>query len=195
MRLVIGLGNLGSKYQRTRHNIGFLVLDTFFSTENVKFKPQKSYDYIESKGTIFIKPKTFMNLSGKAVTAAMTKHRIDEILVIVDDIYLPLGEIRLREGGGLAGHNGLKSIAAALGSKNFKRMRIGVDAPQEKDLANYVLSEFSQSEQKALDVTLDFAKELISVYLNNDFAEMVKYYSKRKKSYSEDIIHTQDRSV
>ncbi len=195
MRLIVGLGNPGKKYQKTRHNIGFIVLDNFFSKNDKQFKKQKNYDSVEYKGVISIKPKTFMNLSGKAVTAVQTKTRIDEILVIVDDIYLPIGEIRLRKSGGLAGHNGLKSIAEALGTREFKRMRIGVGSPDSKELSDYVLSEFSSNELKILDHTLSFTSELLDKYISEDFDEMVKYYSKKKKSYSESIMQTQDLSV
>ena len=195
MRLIVGLGNPGKKYQKTRHNMGFMVLDAFFSKIDKQFRKQKNYDFIEYKGVISIKPKTFMNLSGKAVTAVQTKTRIDDILVIVDDIYLPIGEIRLRESGGLAGHNGLKSIAEALGTREFKRMRIGVGSPNSKELSDYVLSEFSSNDLKILDHTLSFASELLETYISDDFDEMVKYYSKKKKSYSELIMQAQDLSI
>ena len=195
MRLIVGLGNPGSKYKNNRHNVGFLILDKIASEQSEIFKKQKNYDYIELSGVILIKPKTYMNLSGNAVTAVKTKYRIDEVLVVVDDIYLPLGEIRIRNSGGLAGHNGMKSIANALGNSNFKRMRIGVGAPVEKALADYVLSNFSKEDNETLDITLTFAKELLSKFIQNDFDEMVKYYSKEKKSYSEDLIHSQNRST
>jgi PTH1 family peptidyl-tRNA hydrolase len=195
MRLIVGLGNPGKNYQKTRHNMGFMVLDAFFSKIDKQFRKQKNYDFIEYKGVISIKPKTFMNLSGKAVTAVQTKTRIDDILVIVDDIYLPIGEIRLRESGGLAGHNGLKSIAEALGTREFKRMRIGVGSPNSKELSDYVLSEFSSNDLKILDHTLSFASELLETYISDDFDEMVKYYSKKKKSYSELIMQAQDLSI
>lgn len=195
MRLIVGLGNPGSKYKNNRHNVGFLILDKIASEQSEIFKKQKNYDYIELSGVILIKPKTYMNLSGNAVTAVKTKYRIDEVLVVVDDIYLPLGEIRIRNSGGLAGHNGMKSIANALGNSNFKRMRIGVGAPGEKALADYVLSNFSKEDNETLDITLTFAKELLSKFIQNDFDEMVKYYSKEKKSYSEDLIHSQNRST
>jgi PTH1 family peptidyl-tRNA hydrolase len=136
-----------------------------------------------------------MNLSGKAVTAVRTKTRIDDILVIVDDIYLPIGEIRLRGSGGLAGHNGLKSIAEALGTREFKRMRIGVGSPNSKELSDYVLSEFSSNDLRILDQTLSFTSELLEIYISDDFDEMVKYYSKNKKSYSELIMQAQDLSI
>lgn len=195
MRLIVGLGNPGDKYKNNRHNVGFLILDEIASAQMQSFKKQKNFDYIEHKGVILMKPKTYMNLSGNAVTAVKTKHRIDDILVIVDDIYLPLGEIRLRNSGGLAGHNGLKSIAKSLGTNDFKRMRIGINSPNEKNLADYVLSNFSKEEKEKLDITFAFSQELLEQYIQFDFDEMVKYYSRNKKSYSEKIVHTQDRSA
>jgi PTH1 family peptidyl-tRNA hydrolase len=195
MKLVVGLGNPGTKYRKTRHNIGFLVLEKYFSEHSLSFKKQKNFDYAEHKGTIFIKPKTYMNLSGNAVTAAKTKFKIDEVMIIVDDIYLPWSEIRLRRNGGLAGHNGLKSIATALGSKDFFRFRVGIGSPEQTDLSQYVLSDFSQTEQKEMKIVLDYTQQLLDKYVDADFDEMMKYYSKTKKSYSEEIIQTQDRSV
>jgi len=193
MRLVVGLGNPGKKYKYNRHNIGFAVLDSFIKKFDLKFKRRTKYDYLMSDDVLFIKPKIYMNRSGDAVTSVLTKYRIDEILVIVDDIHLPIGEIRIRKDGGNGGHNGLKSIVDALGSSEFGRIRIGVGAPFEKDLSNYVLSDFSKKEVSKLNVVFDLLNILLEDYRNSDYNQMINKYSKYKKSYSEKILDSQDR--
>lgn len=193
MRLVVGLGNPGKKYKYNRHNIGFAVLDSYIKKLDLKFKRRTKYDYLMSDDVLFIKPKIYMNRSGDAVTSVLTKYRIDEILVIVDDIHLPIGEIRIRKDGGNGGHNGLKSIVDALGSSEFGRIRIGVGSPFEKDLSNYVLSDFSKKEVSKLNVVFDLLNILLEDYRNSDYNQMINKYSKYKKSYSEKILDSQDR--
>lgn len=193
MRLVVGLGNPGKKYKSNRHNIGFTFLDFYLIKLNLKFKRRIKYDYLISDDLIFIKPKTYMNRSGDAVTSVLTKYRIDEILVIVDDIHLPIGEIRIRKSGGNGGHNGLGSIVNSLGSDEFGRIRIGVGSPNEKDLSNYVLSDFSKKEISTLNVVFDLLNILLESYQNSDLNQMINEYSKYKKSYSEKILKSQDR--
>jgi PTH1 family peptidyl-tRNA hydrolase len=187
MRLVVGLGNPGNRYQNNRHNIGFSVLDAFAADTGQQFKKQKLYWEIQYRDVLLIKPTTFMNLSGNAVTSAKTRHSIDEVLVVVDDIYLPLGEIRLRHRGGSGGHNGLRSVTDSLGSGEFKRMRIGVDAPASSELRDFVLSNFSVEECSILNQTYAFTTELLRCYLDADFDSMLSEFSKRKQSYSEQI--------
>jgi len=193
MRLVVGLGNPGKKYKSNRHNIGFAFLDSYFKAKNLKFKKRIKYDYLILDNVIFIKPKTYMNRSGEAVTSILTKYRIDEILVIVDDIHLPIGEIRIRKSGGNGGHNGLRSIVSTLGSTEFGRIRIGVGSPEEKDLSNYVLSDFSKEEILTLNNVFEILNILLENYQNNDFDQLINEYSKYKKSYSEKILKSQDR--
>ncbi|MDP8202987.1 MAG: aminoacyl-tRNA hydrolase [Candidatus Tenebribacter mawsonii] len=193
MRLVVGLGNPGKKYKSNRHNIGFSFLDLYFKKLDLKFKRRVKYDYLISDNLIFIKPKTYMNRSGDAITSVMTKYRIDEILVIVDDIHLPVGDIRIRKSGGNGGHNGLRSIVSSLGSDEFGRIRIGVGSPEEKELSNYVLSDFSKNEVATLNVVFDLLNILLESFQNSDFNQMVNEYSKYKKSYSEKILDSQDR--
>jgi len=195
MRLVVGLGNPGSKYRNNRHNTGFLVLDRFADNHDLSFKKKNKYDFLKSSEIIFIKPSTYMNRSGAAVTSILTGHRIDDILVIVDDINLPLGEIRLRHQGGYGGHNGLKSIGSTLGTDNFKRMRIGVNDPSGKNLSDYVLSDFSKDETRMLGIVFEFAELLLDEYVKYDFDQMVGKYSKLKKSYSEKIQDSQDQDT
>ena len=126
MKLIVGLGNPGLKYRYTRHNIGFLIADYFAKSNKVKFKFAKRFKWLEIDNSIIIKPKTYMNLSGSAVLSALSQFQIEDILVLVDDIYLSIGDFRMRKTGGDGGHNGLKSIYGAIGNYDFKRMRIGV---------------------------------------------------------------------
>jgi peptidyl-tRNA hydrolase, PTH1 family len=191
MKLIVGLGNPGNSYKHNRHNIGFLFLDYLLKEE--KFKKKKNYDFCIKKNTIFIKPKTFMNRSGTAITAVLTEHIIEDIMVIVDDINLPLGEIRLRHSGGSGGHNGLKSITASLGNPDYKRIRIGVNAPKQEDLSDFVLSNFSKSELSVVSEVFELTEKLIEIYTEKSFEDSLNLYSKIKKSYSEKN-KAQDRS-
>ena len=193
MKLVVGLGNPGEKYKSNRHNIGFLLLDKYGNKKNIFFKKRKYYLIAQDKDIVFIKPRTFMNNSGIAVTSILSKYKVEDILVIVDDVNLPLGDIRLRQEGGFGGHNGLKSIAYALGSEEFKRLRIGVSNPSGFNISDYVLSDFSEEEEKVLKVVFDFSVSLLEIYIESDFEQVLNYYSKYKKSYSEKIKESQDR--
>jgi len=193
MRLILGLGNPGDKYKTNRHNLGFMLLDEFCGKLNLEFKKHKNYFLARENDILFVKPRTYMNRSGVAVTSILTGNRIEDILVILDDINLPLGEIRLRQGGGYGGHNGLKSIGEALGTDNFKRLRIGINPPQQEDLSDYVLSDFDHQEMKVLNIALDFSRSLLGKYIESDFDQVLDYYSKNKKSYSEKVSETQDR--
>ncbi|MCF7792597.1 MAG: aminoacyl-tRNA hydrolase [Candidatus Cloacimonetes bacterium] len=193
MRLIVGLGNPGNKYKNNRHNLGFLLADRFASSKDINFKSRKKYDFCKLQDIVLIKPKTYMNRSGAAVTSVLTENRLEDILVIVDDIYLPVGEIRLRRNGGFGGHNGLKSIGEALGTDNFKRMRIGVGSPDKEELSDFVLSDFSSAENQKMQIVMQFAEDLLKEYVEYDFDQMVALYSKLKKSYSEKIQDSQDQ--
>jgi len=192
MRLIVGLGNPGKKYKSNRHNVGFLFLDSFLERENLRFKKRIKYDYLIQDNLIFIKPKTYMNRSGDAVTSVKTKYSVDEIVVIVDDIHLPIGEIRIRKSGGNGGHNGLRSISESLGTNDFTRIRIGVGSPEETELSDYVLSDFSKKDIETINIVFDLLNELLDCYKNEDLESMINQYSRLKKSYSEKILESQD---
>ncbi len=163
--LIAGLGNIGSEYSDTRHNIGFMVLDAFAKASNTVFESNRltSILKIKHKGRTFIliKPTTFMNLSGKAVKYWLDKEKIEQknLLVILDDIALPFGTIRIKPNGSNGGHNGLKSIDEMIGNNNYARMRFGVgnNFPKGKQ-ADYVLSNFGIDELKQLPNCLDKMK-------------------------------------
>ncbi|MEY2963879.1 MAG: hypothetical protein RL754_1140 [Bacteroidota bacterium] len=152
--LIVGLGNPGSEYENTRHNIGFLTLDAFAKASNVVFEPGRYAMTAEAriKGKIFrlIKPTTFMNLSGNAVRHWMQVEKIpiENVLVVVDDLALPFGSIRLRAKGSDAGHNGLKDIQAKLGRSDYPRLRFGIgDNFSKGRQVDYVLGEWNKDEQ------------------------------------------------
>ena len=143
MKLIVGLGNIGDKYSRTRHNIGFITVDYFAKSNNINFTKTKNYYYAKYSDAILIKPTTYMNLSGIAIQSVMTKFsNIDDILVIVDDLDLPFGKIRIRGKGGTGGHNGLKSITSTLNSDEYGRIRIGNGLPDLNEFRDLLVYKF-----------------------------------------------------
>ncbi|HXP90293.1 MAG TPA: aminoacyl-tRNA hydrolase [Fibrobacteria bacterium] len=158
MQLLVGLGNPGERYARTRHNVGFLALDALANRQGVSFSPGRAESLlaklrIADRDVLAAKPQTFMNLSGAAVQGLMAYHRIrpEDAYVVVDDTLLDLGRFRVRAGGSHGGHNGLKDIEARIGQA-YNRLRIGVGAkPEEWDLADWVLSRFEKEELADLE--------------------------------------------
>lgn len=155
MYLIVGLGNIGEKYQNTRHNIGFLVID--FITKNLSTtsinNPNFKSTLFKSGYNLFSKPTTFMNNSGTAVRSIMDYYKVDleNVIIIHDDLDLPFGTVRYKIGGGHGGHNGLKSLDSHI-TKEYIRVRVGIGKPQDKDdVANYVLSDFSKDEFEVLN--------------------------------------------
>lgn len=166
--LIAGLGNIGPEYELTRHNIGFLVLDRLADTEKLSFSTERLADKTEYKfkGKQFhlIKPNTYMNLSGKAVSYWLQELNIprERLLVIVDDVALPFGTLRLRTKGSRAGHNGLKNIELVLGSQDYPRLRFGIGNNYMKgQQVDFVLSRFTDEEFTALPAVMDKAIEMI----------------------------------
>lgn len=176
--LIVGLGNIGSEYQDTRHNIGFTVLDALAKASNIFFS-EKRYGSIceiniKNKTMILLKPSTFMNLSGNAVRYWMNEKKIpiENVLVIVDDIALPFGVVRLKGKGSDAGHNGLKNIKEVLDTQEYSRLRFGIgnDYPKGQQV-NYVLGQFTEDEKLLLpnriNTALDIIKSFVLAGLNN----------------------------
>lgn len=160
-RLVVGVGNPGAEYAQTKHNIAWLLLDSHpvAGRANWKSKFKGLFCDTDSKGSrvTFLKPQTFMNLSGESVQplAAFYKIPPEEILVIHDELDIPFGQVHFKMGGGLAGHNGLKSIASCLGTDNFGRMRVGIGRPVHGTVSDWVLSPFSKDQQIQLSMLLE----------------------------------------
>ncbi|NLX80990.1 MAG: aminoacyl-tRNA hydrolase [Proteiniphilum sp.] len=165
--LIVGLGNIGPDYENTRHNIGFMILDALAKASNVVFE-DKRYGFVaetrmKNKQLILLKPSTYMNLSGNAIRYWMQKEKIDKrnILVVVDDLALPFGTLRLKGKGSDAGHNGLKHIQSLIG-QDYPRLRFGIgnDFPRGSQI-NFVLEEFSDEEKQKLDERIDSSVDII----------------------------------
>lgn len=182
MKLVMGLGNIGKEYQNTRHNVGFMCLDRFATLHKLKAKTSRKYSYYEFKDCLLIKPKTFMNLSGEAYLSALSKHsEIEQVLVIMDDIELPLGQIRIRTSGGDGGHNGLKSILSKMPSIDVPRIRIGIGRPQETSTRDYVLDSFNSDELMIVEPALALIAKWLELYIRFDLNKLLDEYSKFMK--------------
>ena len=188
MKVVIGLGNPGKKYEKTRHNMGFLAVDSLrkkfnLSDEREKFQAFVSEKNIDGEKVIFFKPQTFMNLSGNAVIEIINFYKLDpkkDIVVIYDDMDLPFGDIRIREKGSSGGHNGIKSIISHIGEE-FIRIKCGIGA-KEKDAVEHVLGEFNQTEQKNLDKILENINNCIVEILNvQNLDRIMQKYNKKKE--------------
>lgn len=186
--LVIGLGNPGPRYVFTKHNVGFLALDKYEEAKknisNIKKISGKNFEGFSIENDIFIKPLTYMNASGEVLPYVFKKFgKIDESLVIIyDDIWLNLGEIRIRKNGSDGGHNGLKSIIAILKSTDFPRIRIGINNGYEHgsgNLANYVLSPFTQEEWTVLNKVLDYVTITIDLILEGRINEAMNKFNKK----------------
>lgn len=166
--LIVGLGNIGAEYTNTRHNIGFRILDAFAEASNLSFETGRYGDIahcrVKNKLLTLLKPSTYMNLSGNAVRYWLDQEKIDinHLLVLVDDIALPFGAIRLKPSGSDAGHNGLKNIAQMLGTQAYPRLRFGVgnDFPRGCQI-DYVLGNFTPEQEKELPARIDIACEAI----------------------------------
>ena len=154
-KLIVGLGNFGREYSQNRHNTGFIILDNFTnSIGDFEYNSKFDGDMLKSNGIIFLKPRTFMNLSGKSVVEVMNFFKIspNEILVIQDDLDLEFGKIKISTGSGDAGHNGIKDLISKLGTKDFTRLRFGIGRPEGfQPVEDFVLSNFSQDELDTLN--------------------------------------------
>ncbi|WNH08822.1 aminoacyl-tRNA hydrolase [Thalassobellus suaedae] len=169
--LIVGLGNIGEKYANTRHNIGFKILDYFAKEEDLTFETQKLGDVttykLKGRTFVFLKPNTYMNLSGKAVLYWLTKEKIplENMLVITDDLNLPFGSIRVKIKGSDGGHNGLKDIQEKLNTTKYNRFRFGIsDAFSKGKQIDYVLGEWTEEENKILKDRLDKSVALIKSF-------------------------------
>jgi peptidyl-tRNA hydrolase, PTH1 family len=172
MKVVIGLGNPGRKYAKTRHNVGFMVIDKFMKKYNVSHAKKYcnsliSECIIEGEKTLFVKPQTFMNASGRPIKEIVGRYdcKLDDILVISDDINLPLGKIRVREKGSSGGHNGLKSVSDHLNTTCFSRLRIGIGNCFSEDKKDFVLSRFAKGESSTIEDALEKAIKAINIWV------------------------------
>lgn len=183
--LIVGLGNIGPEYENTRHNIGFRVLDAFAKDSSLFFTLDRyalvSENKFKGRTFIFIKPTTFMNLSGKAVNYWMQKEKVtkENILVIADDIALPFGTLRLKPQGSDGGHNGLKNIQETLGTSDYPRLRFGIGNNfQRGRQVEYVLSEWTEEEKQILPEKLQLVKEMIISFATVGIQKTMSTYNK-----------------
>ncbi|MFV8829732.1 aminoacyl-tRNA hydrolase [Alkalihalobacterium sp. APHAB7] len=185
MKLIVGLGNPGAKYENTRHNAGFMVIDECADAMGIelnetKFKGVYGSAVIDGEKVFLLKPLTYMNLSGESVRPFMDYFKIDleDVLIIFDDMDLPVGQIRLRQKGGHGGHNGIKSLNAHLGTSEFKRIRMGVERPEPGvSVVNHVLGTFRAEEQDALNQAIKKATEACRYWLKNEFPNVMNQYN------------------
>lgn len=184
--LIVGLGNIGTEYTNTRHNIGFRVLDALAKASNLVFEDKRygAVTTLSVKGRqlILLKPSTYMNLSGNAVRYWMQQENIplERTLVVVDDLALPLGTLRMKGSGSDAGHNGLKHIAATVGTQGYARLRVGIgnDFPRGGQV-DYVLGEFSAEEERVLAPAIETAGEMVKSFCLAGIALTMNQYNKR----------------
>jgi PTH1 family peptidyl-tRNA hydrolase len=187
MYLIFGLGNPGSRYQFTRHNIGFMVLEKIAAQWEVELK-QKSFDALWNRGKVaglnvlLAMPQTYMNLSGNSVRKLLSYFKVDvnNLIIIHDDLDLPFGTVRLKTGGGDAGHKGLKSIISCLGTADFMRVRLGIGKPSDKSrIEDYVLQKFDSGETALLHQIIQLAADAAAeIVLSGMQTAMAKYHTK-----------------
>jgi PTH1 family peptidyl-tRNA hydrolase len=190
VRVIVGIGNPGSRYKNNRHNVGFQFLDYFCEKKKLSFKASKfcyhfSEDQFSGDPFILIKPDTYINNSGLAVLECINHYKLDaaDVLVVVDDINLGLADIRIRKSGGDGGHNGLRSIIFSVQSKNFPRLRIGISSNfQSGNLAEYVLSDFTKIDLIQLEKTFSLTVQLVDSFISEGYDKMLNTFSRIVKA-------------
>lgn len=183
MYLVVGLGNPGKQYEGTRHNIGFEVIDYISDKYNieinrVKFKGVCGEGFIEGKKAILLKPTTYMNLSGESIREVMNFYKLteDEVIIVYDDISLPVGKLRIREKGSAGGHNGIKSTIQHMGTDKFPRIKVGVGQPS-RDLVSHVLGKFSNDEIEILRKVIPVCSESVAEIIRSSVKDSMNKFN------------------
>jgi PTH1 family peptidyl-tRNA hydrolase len=187
--LIVGLGNPGREYQETRHNVGFRLVELLAERHGVdlkKHRHQAAYGEgrIAGQAVLIAKPLTFMNLSGLAVATLARYHNVpsERVLILCDDVNLPLGRLRLRANGTAGGHNGLKSIIGTLGTSEFPRLRIGVGAPDGRPMVDHVLGRFNRAEGEAITAILAEAADAVELFLREGLEAAMNRYNPGEKA-------------
>lgn len=188
MKLIVGLGNPGIEYENTRHNIGFYFVDLITkSLGNISFKEKFNGKYqkikINGEDIIFLKPLSYMNLSGEVVSKFVNyyKIKIEDILIIHDDLDMQLAKIKLRAKGSSGGHNGIKNIILNLGNENFKRLKIGINKDKSIDIKDYVLGHFTKDELDKIKDINNLVLDIFNDYLKLSFNDLMSKYNGRDK--------------
>lgn len=185
MKLIVGLGNPGKQYEKTRHNAGFMVIDELARSLNIemnqiKFKGLIGEGRVGTEKVILLKPLTYMNLSGESLIQVLQFYKLeqDEMLIIYDDLDTPVGQIRLRMKGSAGGHNGIKSIIQHVGSEQFFRIRVGISRPpQGKKVVDYVLEPFFKEEEAELVSAINKSEEAARAWLSEPFEQVMNKYN------------------
>lgn len=177
MKLIVGLGNPGKEYENTRHNIGFMVLDSFLENEHWKNKFDSLY--IKKDNVLFLKPQTYMNNSGIAVKKIVDFYKIipEDILIVQDDLDLTFNTFKLKKNSSSGGHNGIKSIIACLNNDSFCRLKIGIANNKDIDTKDYVLAKFSNTNIQELNNKMNLYKEIIDNFIENDAEKTINKYN------------------
>lgn len=186
MKMIVGLGNIGTRYDETRHNTGFMVVDQLARDYHLGAFTHLKQEAVAVSGVIngekvmLVKPTTFMNDSGRAVGPLVDYYDIDldDLVIVNDDLDMPVGKVRLKTHGASGGHNGLKSIISALGTKNFNRVKVGIDHPQHGTVVSHVLGKFSKEERPKFDQAVEQAEHALEAWINGeDFAKLMNAYN------------------
>jgi PTH1 family peptidyl-tRNA hydrolase len=185
MKLIVGLGNPGKQYEQTRHNVGFMVIDKLSKELSIPLDRQKfngiyGMGHISGEKIILLKPLTYMNLSGECIRPLMDYYEIndDEMVVIYDDLDLPVGKIRLRTKGSAGGHNGIKSMILHLGTQEFNRIRVGIDRPNNgMKISDYVLGQFTEEEAQGVSEAIDRSANACEKWLSTSFVQVMNDYN------------------
>ena len=177
MKLIVGLGNPGRDYKNTRHNVGFLTLDNYLG--NVKWKKKFNGEYYDNGNVIYLKPLTYMNLSGNWVRDFFNFFKIDinDVLIIQDDLDLPLFEYRLKYKSSSGGHNGIKSIISNLGTDSIPRLKIGISNDKTMLTKDYVLGKFDKKDMEEFNKLFAVIKDIIDTFINYDINECMRRYN------------------
>ena len=190
MKLIVGLGNPGSQYRGTRHNVGFEVVDELARRRGLAFESSPAEAVMArargpGRGVMLAKPLTFMNLSGQAVGVLARYYRIaiNDVLVVTDDANLPLGRLRARPGGSDGGHNGLRSVIALLGTDQVPRLRVGVGrGDQRRDLADHVLAGFEDAEREAISAAIGRAADAAELFVNEGMTPVMDHFNQAESA-------------
>ena len=186
MKMIVGLVNIGTRYDETRHNTGFMVVDQLARDYHLGAFTHLKQEAVAVSGVIngekvmLVKPTTFMNDSGRAVGPLVDYYDIDldDLVIVNDDLDMPVGKVRLKTHGASGGHNGLKSIISALGTKNFNRVKVGIDHPQHGTVVSHVLGKFSKEERPKFDQAVEQAEHALEDWINGeDFAKLMNAYN------------------
>lgn len=188
MKLIVGLGNPGKEYENTRHNIGFMMIDSYVQKKNLgSFRKRDRGLYLKTKlfneDIIFLKPLSYMNLSGEVVKKYVQFYKVDtkDILIISDDLDLDIGNFKLKPSGSSGGHNGLKNIELHLKTNQYKRLKIGISNRKDLDTKDYVLGTLSKEEQKTIEELATTVENIIDDYFQIDFSTLMNKYNRKNR--------------